>query len=127
MNAETVREFLSKRPFEPFLIRLSNGDSHEVRHPEDVVLLKTRLIIGYPETDSAVPIGLIHVKSIQHMPSAQTKKARKLRASDVPCLPVIGQGMTPTGPEEPAKIRCFCRFSSSSVQKTAHQLAGPSI
>lgn len=32
-------------------------------------------------------------------PSPETKKARKLRASDVPCLPVIGQGMTPTGIE----------------------------
>jgi hypothetical protein len=70
MNAETIREFLNKRPFEPFLIRLSNGESHEVRHPENVVLLKTGLIIGYPETDSAVHIGLIHVNSIQHLQAA---------------------------------------------------------
>ncbi len=70
MNAETIREFLSKRPFEPFLIRLSNGESHEVRHPENVVLLKTHLIIGYPETDSAVHISLIHVNSIQHLQAA---------------------------------------------------------
>ena len=64
-----------------------------------MVLLKARLIIGYPETGSAVQIGLIHVKSIQHLQSAETKKARDMRASDVPCLPVIGQGMTPTGIE----------------------------
>jgi len=36
-------------------------------------------------------------------PSTETKKARDLRASDVPCLPVIGQGMTPTGSEQSAE------------------------
>ena len=37
--------------------------------------------------------------ALETEPSTETKKARDLRASDVPCLPVIGQGMTPTGIE----------------------------
>jgi len=41
MNMETNREWLNRRPFEPFVLRLSNGEVHDVRHPANVVLLKT--------------------------------------------------------------------------------------
>ena len=34
MNADAIREFLHREPFEPFVIRMSNGETHEVRHPE---------------------------------------------------------------------------------------------
>lgn len=31
MAMETIREFIRREPFEPFVIRLSNGEVHEVR------------------------------------------------------------------------------------------------
>jgi hypothetical protein len=65
MNTEAIKEWLNRRPFEPILLALSNGESYEVRHPENVIVLKTRLILGYPEADSVVHVGLIHVNSIQ--------------------------------------------------------------
>lgn len=70
MNMESIREWLNRRPFEPFVLRLSNGETHEVRHPENVVLLKTRIIVGYPETDRAVHCSLIHVNSVDALQSA---------------------------------------------------------
>lgn len=70
MNMESIRQWLNRRPFEPFVLRLSNGETHEVRHPENVVLLKTRIIIGYPETDRAVHCSLIHVNSVEALQSA---------------------------------------------------------
>ncbi len=69
MNAEQVRECLKAQPFEPFEVRLSNGDVHQVRHPEFAMLLKNTLIIGYPDPDRAVHIGLIHINSIQALQS----------------------------------------------------------
>ena len=48
MNADTIREFVRRQPFEPFVIRLSNGETHEVRHPECLLVLKTKVILGYP-------------------------------------------------------------------------------
>ena len=65
MNAETIREWLSRKPFEPFLLSLSNGEAWPIKHPENVIVLKTRLILGYPETDSVVHIALIHINSIR--------------------------------------------------------------
>jgi hypothetical protein len=65
MNAETIREWLDRRPCEAFVLALSNGESCSVKHPENVIVLKSRLILGCPEMDSAAHIGLIHVNSIQ--------------------------------------------------------------
>jgi len=41
-----------------------------VKHPENVIVLKTRLTIGYPETDSVAHVGLIHVNSIKPLQAA---------------------------------------------------------
>jgi len=65
MNTETIREWLSRRPFEPFLLMLSGGESYSVKHPENVIVLKTRLILGYPETDSVAHVALLHVTSVR--------------------------------------------------------------
>lgn len=64
MNMETIREWLNRVPFEPFEIRLSNGETHQVRHPENLALGKNRLVIVDPELDRAVHCALIHVNSI---------------------------------------------------------------
>ncbi len=65
MNAETVREFLRREPFEPFVIRMSNGESHEVRHPECALLTATRVVVGYPIEDRIVYCALIHINAIE--------------------------------------------------------------
>ncbi len=65
MNTETLRELLQRRPFEPFELKLSNGDRFQVRHPENAILLKTRIIIGDPETDRSWTVSLLHIASIE--------------------------------------------------------------
>jgi hypothetical protein len=34
MNADTVRDFLRRQPFEPFEVHLTNSEIYPVRHPE---------------------------------------------------------------------------------------------
>jgi hypothetical protein len=67
---ETIREWLDRRPFESFALRLSNGESYEVRHPENVAVGKNRLALVYPEIDRFVHISLIHVNSIEALQAA---------------------------------------------------------
>ena len=69
MNAETLREMIQRRPFEPFCLRLSNGETHEVRHPECLLVLKTKVILGYPEDDRSVHLSLIHVNAVETLQS----------------------------------------------------------
>ena len=45
---ETLRELLARRPFSPFRVLLSSGDSYEVRHPESALLMRRGLYIGLP-------------------------------------------------------------------------------
>jgi hypothetical protein len=70
MNMEAIRERLTRRPFEPFVLRLSNGDAHEVRHPENLALGKNRLIVVDPNLDRVVHVSLIHVNSIEALQAA---------------------------------------------------------
>ncbi len=70
MNMETVREWLNRRPFDPFVLRMSNGETHEVRHPENVAIGKTRLALVYPEEDRFVHVSLIHVNTIEALQMA---------------------------------------------------------
>jgi hypothetical protein len=45
MDVAGVREALRREPFEPFLIRLADGRSLEVKHPEFVALSPRRIIV----------------------------------------------------------------------------------
>ena len=51
MNADAIRQFLRREPFEPFVIRLSNGEAHEVRHPECLMVGAMRAVVYEPKDD----------------------------------------------------------------------------
>lgn len=72
MSYETLKELLNRRPFEPFEIRMSNGEKYEVRHPELALLLKSRIIIGDVENDRTTICGLIHINRIETPQSVQS-------------------------------------------------------
>jgi hypothetical protein len=65
MNADAIREFLRRQPFEPFVIRMSNGEGHEVLHPENAVVMKTKVIVCYPEEDRSVYCSLMHINAVE--------------------------------------------------------------
>jgi hypothetical protein len=65
MNMETIRDWRLRTPFVPFVLRMSSGESHTVRHPENLALGKNRLIVVNPETDRSVFLTLSHVNSIE--------------------------------------------------------------
>jgi hypothetical protein len=70
MNADAIREFLRREPFEPFVIRMSNGETHEVLHPENALAMKTKVIVCYPERDRAVSCSLIHINAVEALQGA---------------------------------------------------------
>jgi hypothetical protein len=44
---------------------MSNGEVHEIRHPECALVMKTKVIVGYPDDDRSVTCALVHVNSIE--------------------------------------------------------------
>lgn len=70
MRLSELKAVLGKQPFEPFRIRLSNGDEYVIRHPEFALLTKTSVFVGLPSRregipDHAVQVDLLHVVTIE--------------------------------------------------------------
>ena len=70
MRLTEVQAVLSKHPFEPFQIQLSNGQTYAVRHPEFAGLTRSSLFVGVPSEDDAIPdrmvqCDLLHIVAIE--------------------------------------------------------------
>ncbi len=70
MSAETLRDLLQRRPFEPFIIRMTNGDIYQVKHPELAIVMKTKVILADPETDRSWILSLLHMATIETLQTA---------------------------------------------------------
>ena len=75
MRLEEVQQLLQARPFRPFRLHLSNGRSHEVRHPELAVAGRTTMFIGKPAPDLPEPayddfaiVTLLHINDVEPLP-----------------------------------------------------------
>ena len=49
MTADTFREILRRRPFEPFRVVTSSGESYNVMHPETALVSARSLILALPD------------------------------------------------------------------------------
>ena len=70
MTVQTFRELLTRRPFQPFRITMSSGQSHEVRHPEMAFLTRSDMLIGVGDEGDGVPAefricSLLHVTTVE--------------------------------------------------------------
>jgi hypothetical protein len=73
MRYDDIREVLDERPFKPFRLFMSDGKTFAILHPEFVLLLKSRLLVGVPsETPEGVPehvqhCALLHIVRTQEL------------------------------------------------------------
>ncbi|HEX5446119.1 MAG TPA: hypothetical protein VFW87_19990 [Pirellulales bacterium] len=74
MTVEILKEAMSRRPFEPFRVRMSSGDVFEVRHPEAAWLIRGGLYIGLPSDkdlpERAVYCALLHIAAVETLATA---------------------------------------------------------
>jgi hypothetical protein len=73
MRPEELRELLTTRPFVPLRIHMTDGKSFDIRHPDNVLVLRSRVDIGVP-TDAASGIldrvehrSLLHVVRVEEL------------------------------------------------------------
>ncbi len=76
MRPEDIREFLQRRPFQPFRLTLTDGRSYDVRHPELAMVGRSTVIVGLPAPgeaepvfDRAVTVSLLHIMQMQPVES----------------------------------------------------------
>jgi hypothetical protein len=80
MDIAGVREALHRQPFEPFAIRLVDGRSLLVPHPDFVALTPRRVIVG-AEDDSWSIIEPLLIVSLDSLPKAGKGKNGRRRSS----------------------------------------------
>jgi hypothetical protein len=69
MTVQTFRELLARRPFKPFRLVMSSGQSYEVRHPEMAMLTRSDMLVG-TNVEDGVPAefricSLLHVATVE--------------------------------------------------------------
>ena len=74
MTVQTFRQLLAQRPFQPFRLVMSSGQTYEVRHPENAFLTRSDILVGVDDTDDGVPAdfricSLLHVTAIEPLGS----------------------------------------------------------
>jgi len=79
MRFQELQETLRKTPFQPFRIRLSDGQSYDVRHPEFAGLTRHSVFVGVPSGEDEAPdrmiqCDLLHVVTVEPL-NGQTKPA----------------------------------------------------
>ena len=80
MTVQTFRELLSQRPFKPFRLVMSSGESYDIRHPEMALLTRTSILVGIDDAEDGVPAefkicSLLHVTAIEPISSGPRQAA----------------------------------------------------
>lgn len=74
MKAEELIELLAERPFVPLRLRLSNGRTHEIRHPEMAIVGEDVIAIGVAGNGDSLPrirlVSINHTNEVESVPSS---------------------------------------------------------
>ena len=77
MTVQTFRDLLAKRPFQPFRLVMSSGQTYEVRHPEMAWLTRSDILVGVDDADDGVPANfkicsLLHITTVEPVTTSST-------------------------------------------------------
>lgn len=76
MDAATLVELIAETPFQPLTLRLSDGRSHEIRHPELAIVSGRVVYVVTPSdsdpriADNVAHVSLSHIVEVSPAPSA---------------------------------------------------------
>ena len=71
MTLDTLRTFLTRRPFEPFRVKTTSGEVFEIRHPEMALLAKSVMAIVHLDAEGS-PSDRVEYVSYLHIASVET-------------------------------------------------------
>jgi hypothetical protein len=70
VTIDILKDFIARRPFTPFRVVASSGETYEIRHPENAVLYRHGLMLAYGERGGKVPehaahLSLLHITAVE--------------------------------------------------------------
>ena len=89
MTVQTFRDLLTKRPFQPFRLVMSSGETYEVRHPEMAFVTRTDILVGVDIAEDGVPAefkicSLLHVTAIEPLNPPRPRRGKRQRPHEHP-------------------------------------------
>jgi hypothetical protein len=80
MSSQDLIELLRTRPFVPFRIYATDGRTYDVRHPDQALVLRTRVILPLMTSQAEVPersehLALVHVVRLEELPTGASPRA----------------------------------------------------
>ncbi len=84
MRPEDFREHLDQRPFEPFRIFLTDGETLDVTHPDQCIVARSTVYVGIPAKDApgvaerVAHCSLVHIVRFEPL-NGQRKRTRRTR------------------------------------------------
>jgi hypothetical protein len=78
MRPEELVQLLRRRPFIPLRLHLTNRQTYEIRHPDNVIVLRSRVDIGVmPDPGTGVVErveyrSLLHIVRVEELQTAAT-------------------------------------------------------
>lgn len=77
MSQQDLLDMLQIRSFQPFRIHLTDGTVYEIRHPEMMVVGRTKALVFFPPDDMDLPaidrceaVALIHITRLEPVESS---------------------------------------------------------
>ena len=73
MRPDDLQELLHRQPFTPFRIHVTDGATYDIRHPDQVIVLRSRLVLAaggdgvFP--DRLEHVALVHIARIEELPA----------------------------------------------------------
>ena len=77
MIRDEILERLQQHPFEPFVVRVTSGDSYQVRDSAQAALLKSGVFIAFPNSDRRVIIPFLHISAVETANGHRSSRRRK--------------------------------------------------
>jgi hypothetical protein len=81
MTKSELVEMLAERPFTPVLIHMSNGRTHEVRHPENAIVADFHVaLLAMRDGEEVIRvISLPHINEVERMAASQNGNSKRSR------------------------------------------------
>jgi hypothetical protein len=82
LTGNDIRERLKERPFVPFRIVMSSGQSHDIYHADLVLIGKRHLFVGAAsednpsEFDRSSLLSILHLAAIENLPVEKSPAAK---------------------------------------------------
>jgi len=67
MRPEDIEAMIKAKPFVPFRIHLSNGQSVDISHPETLMLSRSRMEHGTPHREGSLIVDKVNYYAYVHM------------------------------------------------------------